>query len=160
VLIITQDVADLDAVPLGPVVVRLGAIRRHRPPTLVADFEHRRRQRRHRPREEGAGEREHGEVEGGGRHWHAADRWSPTRSDHSVAECCSSSRESGDLIEMVLRRVSTDQCVGQGVYIDLDRRIGRERRRRKRRVWRGVRACEMLGVVGVVEKRRCFSWSR
>lgn len=56
--------------------------------------------------------------------------------------------------------VSTDQCVGRGVYIDLDRRIGRERRRRARErerveTWSGgPRTCEMLGVVGVVEKRQ------
>jgi hypothetical protein len=72
-----------------------------------------------------------------------------------VAECCSSSRESGDLIEMVLRRVSTDQCVGQGVYIDLDRRIGRERRRRKRRVWRGWTAYVRAKCSGLLE-----SWRR
>jgi hypothetical protein len=68
--LITQDVADLEAVPLGPVVVRLGTVaRRHRPPLLVTDAEHHRRQRRHRRgRKEGAGHREHGAAEAGDRH--------------------------------------------------------------------------------------------
>jgi hypothetical protein len=66
-LLITQDVADLEAVPLCPVVVRLGAIGRHRPSPLVADLKHRRRKRQHRCYKEGAGD---GEVEDD-RHRHA-----------------------------------------------------------------------------------------